>query len=239
MAVSWEDRAIVLSVRAHGEHDAIATVFSADHGRFSGMVKGGAGRRQRSQLQAGNLLAVTWRARIEDQLGVMTCEPMRAIAGAVLDRPRALAGICAVCAMIETCLPEREAHRVLFERSLETLDGMAGTDEGELYAHWEVALLRELGFGLDLSVCAVTGTAADLVYVSPKSGRAVSRQGAGVYADRLLALPGFLRGEGRASAADIRAALKLTGHFLDGHAFAAQGRPPPAARARFVDLLKS
>ncbi|MBM3515422.1 MAG: DNA repair protein RecO [Alphaproteobacteria bacterium] len=239
MAVSWEDRAIVLSVRTHGEHDAIVTVFGADQGRSSGMVKGGASRRLRSQLQAGNLLKVWWRARLEDQLGTMTCEPLQAIAGMALDNPLALAGVSALCAMIDVCLPERESHRALFDRTLEALTEFSANGDGAHYARWEVDLLRELGFGLDLSVCAVTGSDADLVYVSPKTGRAVSRQGAGTYADRLLVLPSFLRSGGQATPDDVRAALRLTGHFLDGHAFAAQGRHAPAARARFVDLLKS
>lgn len=242
MAVSWEDRAIVLSVRRHGEHDAITTVFGAERGRFSGMVKGGAGRRNRGLLQPGNLLQVSWRARLEDQLGTMTCEPQRMIAGDTLGDRRGLAALSAMCAMLEACLPEREPHPGLFEDSLAALSAFASTESPSLYARWELALLREIGFGLDLSACGVTGVTEGLVFVSPRSGRAVSREGAGSYAERLLRLPSFLLADAIAptiTETEIDEALRLTGHFFEAHVFAPHDRRVPAARTRFVDLAKS
>lgn len=241
MAVSWEDRAIVLSVRAHSEHDAIAAVFGADKGRISGMVKGGSGRKFRGLLQSGNILKVWWRARLEEQLGVLTVEPIRMIAGPALENPQALAGLSAMCALLDVCLPEREPHAQLFDETLATLDGLTAQGAIGRYARWELILLRELGFGLDLTSCAVTGVVEGLEFVSPKSGRAVSRGGAGSYADRLLRLPKFLHEPNSMAPSDddVRDALRLTGHFLDSHVFAGQGRNQPSARARFVDLLKS
>jgi DNA repair protein RecO (recombination protein O) len=241
MAVSWEDRAIILATRGFGEHDAIVTVFGAGQGRYAGLVKGGAGRKHRSLLQTGNVAKVWWRARIEDQLGILTCEPLAALAGRVLDNPRSLAGLVAVCAMIDACLHEREPHATLFDATLSTLEILCEDEAvGATYVRWELGLLRELGFGLDLASCAVTGAVDGLAFVSPKSGRAVTRVGAGSFADRLLPLPAFMLDDTRAPPpSDIAAALRLTGHFLDGHVFGAHGKVMPAARTRFVELLKS
>ena len=240
MAVSFEDRGIVLATRAFGEHDIIATVFGAERGRFTGLVKGGSGRKFRGLLQPGNVLKTWWRARLDEQLGVLTVEPLNLMAGRMLDSAIALAGISAVCALLDVSLPDREPHAALYDSTVDVLTALESDAAGARYAMWELGLLRELGFGLDLSACAVTGATDGLEFVSPKSGRAVSRAGAGDYVDRLLRLPSFLTGDSVPSSIDdVRAALKLTGHFLDAHVFAGHGRTQPPARARFVDLLKS
>lgn len=236
MAVAWEDRALILSVRRYGEHDAIVSLFAAEHGRAAGLVKGGAGRRHRAVLQPGNLVKAWWRARLEDQLGTLTCEPAHAFAAAALGDAERLAALSAACAMLETALPEREAHAALFAATEALIAGFASGRGAAEYARWELALLAELGFGLDLGACAVNGATTGLAYVSPKSGRAVSAAGAGAYAPRLFALPAFLREAGAPppQPADIAAALALTGHFFDAHVFAPHGRDLPAARRRFA-----
>jgi DNA repair protein RecO (recombination protein O) len=236
MAVAWEDRALVLGVRRYGEHDAIVSLFAAGHGRAAGLVKGGAGRQHRAVLQPGNLVKAWWRARLEDQLGTLTCEPAQAFAAAALGDADHLAALSAVCAMLETALPEREAHAVLFAATLDLIARFTPERGAADYARWELLLLSELGFGLDLSSCAVNGSRDRLAYVSPRSGRAVSQTGAGDYAPRLFALPAFLR-EAAAPVPqpeEIAAALALTGHFFAAHVFAPHGRELPAARRRFA-----
>ena len=153
-----------------------------------------------------------------------------------------LAALSAMCAMLESCLPERESHPALFEDSLAALSAFGSPQSPSRYARWELSLLREIGFGLDLTACGVTGVTEGLVYVSPRSGRAVSREGAGDYAERLLQLPAFLLESGGApatSGAEVEQALRLTGHFFETHVFAPHDRRPPAARTRFVGLAKS
>jgi DNA repair protein RecO (recombination protein O) len=157
---------------------------------------------------------------------------------ALSDRP-ALAALSAMCAMLDACLPDREAHPALFDESLSTLDGFSAPRPFGRYARWELALLREIGFGLDLAACSVTGVTEGLAFVSPRSGRAVTREGAGSYVERLLKLPSFLLDQGQAEVAgkDVSEALRLTGHFLDAHVFTPHERKAPAARTRFVDLI--
>ncbi|MDX2222254.1 MAG: DNA repair protein RecO [Rhodospirillaceae bacterium] len=240
MAVAWEDRALVLSVRRFGEHDSIVSLFTAEHGRAAGLVKGGAGRQHRAVLQPGNMVKAWWRARLEDQLGTLTCEPAQSYAAlALADAPR-LAALSAVCAMLDSALPEREAHAPLFAATLDLIARYSVERGAADYARWELLLLSEMGFGLDLTACAVNGDTGNLAYVSPKSGRAVSVAGAGSYAPRLFALPAFLHQHDApaAQAADIGAALALTGHFFATHVFAPHGRDLPAARQRFAARFK-
>ncbi|NBE06854.1 DNA repair protein RecO [Paragemmobacter ruber] len=236
--MEWRDEGALLSVRPHGESAAIIEVFTAEHGRHAGVVRGGASRRIAPLLQPGAQLDVTWRARLDDHIGAFTVEPLRARAALLSDR-LALAGLNAVCALLRVALPEREAHPLLWRATMPLLDALdRGTDWPPDYLRWEMLLLDELGFGLDLATCAVTGARDDLAYVSPKTGRAVSRAGAGDWASRLLPLPASLMGQGAASPADIAAGLSLTGHFLmRGLDPVLNGRPLPEARARLIDLL--
>jgi len=236
--MDWQDEATVLAVRPHGETSAIVEVFAAAHGRHLGVVRGGVSRRLAATLQPGAQVQVVWRARLQDHLGVFTVEPLRSRAGLLADR-RALAGLNAVCALLRVSLPERESHPGLWRQTVGLLDALeAGGDWPLLYLRWEVHLLEELGFGLDLSCCAVTGAAGDLAYVSPRSGRAVSRAGAGDWADRLLPLPACLLGQGPGSPEARAQGLAITGHFL-ARALepVLNGRALPEARARLVALL--
>ena len=236
--MEWRDEGALLSVRLHGESAAIIEVFTAAHGRHAGVVRGGASRRMAATLQPGTQLDVVWRARLDEHLGSFAAEPLRSRAAILSDR-LALAGLNAVCAMLHLVLPERQPHPVLWRLSMALLDRLeAGGDWPPDYLRWELALLDELGFGLDLSTCAVTGARDDLAYVSPKTGRAVSRAGAGEWAARLLPLPQAMLGQGPASAAEVVQGLTLTGHFLlRGLEPVLNGRLLPEARARLIDML--
>ena len=237
--MEWRDQGILLSMRRHGETSAIIDVFTAEHGRHAGVVRGGTSRKLAPILQPGAQLDVTWRARLEDHLGSYHPEPLRSRAAAALSGRFALAGLNTVTALLGFCLPEREAHPALYRQSEQLLD-LLGQDDiwGLAYLRWEMALLNEMGFGLDLSTCAVTGARDGLIYVSPKSGRAVSRDGAGDWAHRLLPLPPILRGEGDASDEEIVMALRTTGFFLESRLAPSLGnRALPEARGRFVDAF--
>lgn len=226
-------------MRRHGESSAIIDVFTEKHGRHAGVVRGGASRRMAPVLQPGAQLDVTWRARLEDHLGSYHAEPLRSRAAAALSGRLALAGLNAVTALLAFCLPEREPHPDLYVRSERLLDLLEHEDLWPLaYLQWELALLEEVGFGLDLSACAVTGRLAGLAFVSPKTGRAVSREGAGEWADRLLPLPPVLLGQGDAGDTEILQALRTTGYFLETHLAPSLGSHPlPEARGRLMDLL--
>lgn len=237
--MEWRGEGILLTVRRHGESAAIIDVFTEEKGRHAGVVRGGASRKIAPILQPGAQLDVAWRARLEDHIGAFTVDLIRSRAGAAMGGRLALAGLNAVTALLSFCLPEREAHGALYRRSAQLLD-LLGQDEiwPLAYLRWELALLEETGFGLDLSVCAVTGADEGLVYVSPRTGRAVSHAGAGDWADRLLPLPPVLRGEGAAEDAEIVAALGVTGYFLGEKLAKTLGdRPLPQARARLVEEL--
>lgn len=237
--MEWRDYGILLSMRRHGESSAIIDVFTEEHGRHAGVVRGGASRRMAPVLQPGAQLDVTWRARLEDHLGSYHAEPLRSRAAAALSGRLALAGLNAVTALLAFCLPEREPHPDLYVRSERLLDLLEHEDLWPLaYLQWELALLEEVGFGLDLSACAVTGRLAGLAFVSPKTGRAVSREGAGEWADRLLPLPPVLLGQGDAGDTEILQALRTTGYFLETHLAPSLGSHPlPEARGRLMDLL--
>lgn len=239
--MEWRDQGIVLSVRRHGEISAIVEVFTPEHGRHAGVVRGGASRRMTPVLQPGAQLDLTWRARLEDHIGAFRVEPLRSRAAGLMGDRLALAGLNAVTGLLLFVLPEREAHRALYDRSEVLLDLLGHGDVWPLaYLQWELALLEEMGFGLDLSSCAVMGPAAnDLSYVSPRTGRAVSRAGAGEWADRLLPLPACLLGHGPAPDRDVAEGLRTTGHFLRAHLAPALGNHPlPDARDRFVEAFK-
>jgi len=237
--MDWRDEGTLLSVRKHGETSAIIEVFTASHGRHAGVVRGGTSRKIAPVLQPGAQLDVAWRARLEEHLGSFTVEPLKSRAAAVMGDRAALAGLNAMTALLAFALPEREPHPRLYERSVAMFDLLGKTDAWPVaYLQWERALLEELGFGLDLTECAVTGAREDLVFVSPKSGRAVSADGAGAWADRLLPLPAELLGVVTGDLAGLADGLRTTGHFLvHGLAHSLGDKPLPEARARLVDML--
>ncbi|HEY0106510.1 MAG TPA: DNA repair protein RecO [Rhizomicrobium sp.] len=239
--MEFTDAAIVLAVRPHGETGAILEALTRDHGRHLGLVRGGASRRAKPVLQPGNGVHLHWRARLNEHLGSFTVEPVKARAGDLLESREALAGLNAFTAMASAALPEREMHAPVFEAANVLLDAIQAADFahwGALYVRWEAGLLEELGFGLDLTRCAATGALENLLYVSPRTGRAVSGEAGAPYRDRLLALPGFLLGSQNAApdAADVAAGLKLTGHFLLERVLQPHGREMPPARLR-LDAL--
>ena len=231
--IAWRDEGVLLSARRHGEADAIIEALTAAHGRHAGVVKGGGGRRM-AQLQPGTQIALEWRARLADHLGTVRVEPLRDRAGAIMADACALAALSSAAALLCAFLPEREPCAELYARSVALMDALAaGPGWGAAYARWELDLLATLGFGLDLSACAATGATGALVWVSPRTGRAVSAAAGAPYADRLLALPSFLLGEGEAAPGDLAAALRLTGWFLDrwaAPAFGLEAAPPARAR---------
>lgn len=236
--MDWQDEGCIIALRAHGESAAIIEVFTAAHGRHAGVVRGGASRRMAAVLQPGSQVAVQWQARLSEHIGVFTVEPLHLRSALMGDR-LALAGLNAVCAMLHVALPERDPHPALWRATMELLGALErGLDWPAQYLRWEVLLLEELGFGLDLGRCAVTGSREGLAYVSPKTGRAVSVAGAGDWAARLLPLPAALLGQGPASAQELVQGFALTGHFLlKGLEPVLHERPMPAARMRLIDML--
>jgi DNA repair protein RecO (recombination protein O) len=238
-AMDWRDEGTLLSVRRHGETSAIIEVFTAAHGRHAGVVRGGTSRKIAPVLQPGAQLDLAWRARLEEHIGSFTVEPLKSRAAVVMGDRAALAGLNAMTALLAFALPEREPHPRLYQRSVAMFDLLGQTEAWPVaYLQWELALLEELGFGLDLSACAVTGATEDLTYVSPKTGRAVSAEGAGAWADRLLPLPPELLGVVTGDLAGVAEGLRTTGHFLEtGLAHSLRDRPLPEARARLVDRL--
>ena len=236
--MEWRDEGALLSARLHGESSAIIEVFTAAHGRHAGVVRGGASRKMAALLQPGSHVAVTWRARLEAHIGVFVAEPLHSRAAVLADRV-GLAGLNAVCALLHVALPERQSHPLLWKMTMALLDAMAAHQDWTAdYLRWELLLLDELGFGLDLTTCAVTGARDDLAYVSPKTGRAVSRAAAADWAARLLPLPPMLLGQGPATPAELAQGFGLTGHFLNrGLESLLNGKPLPEARARLIGLL--
>jgi DNA repair protein RecO (recombination protein O) len=238
--MEWRDEGALLGARQHGETSAIIEVFTARHGRHLGVVRGGVSRRIAPVLQPGAQLDLTWRARLDEHIGAFTVEPVRSRAAQVMADRRALAALGAVTALLAFALPEREPHPALYARTIALLDALGTAPGWEAdYLRWELALLEELGYGLDLGRCAATGATEDLAYVSPKSGAAVSRVGAGEWADRLLPLPPVLLGAPPAHPGEVAEGLRTTGHFLEKWLAPALGdKPVPPARARFVALVE-
>lgn len=237
--MEWNDEAIVISVRRHGETAAIVHLLTRDHGRAAGLVRGASGRELRGVLQPGNEVEAWWKARLADHLGHLRCELRAAHAAAALGDGGRLACLAAACALADVALPEREPNPGVHESLGHLLRTLPEPGWAGRYAHWELRLLKELGYGLDLAECAVTGLQSDLVYVSPRSGRAVSAAAGAPYRDRLLALPNFLLSGEPASDADISIALALTGYFLERHVFAPQNALLPPARQRLVDRFRA
>jgi DNA repair protein RecO (recombination protein O) len=235
--MQWDGEGLLIGVRRHGETSVIAEVMVAGKGRTLGLIRGGRSKKLAATLQPGNLVQLTWRARLEEHLGTFAVELMEGrAADLIADRTRLYASQL-LCDHLRL-LPERDPHDRLLGLAVHALDpGRDETSLGTALVSFELTLLDELGFGLDLSQCAVTGTTEDLTHVSPKTGRAVTRTAAEPYLPKLLTLPAFLVDGGSATPADIAAGFRLTGHFLDAHVWAARGIDPPATRDALIELF--
>lgn len=237
--MNWSDEGVVLSVRAHGETAAVVEILTRSHGRHLGLVHGGRSRKTRPVLQIGNHVAITWKARLADHLGHMSVELIRGYAASAMEDAAALAALSSLCTLARL-VPERDPHPNLYEVTLFVL---AYLDDASvwpaLFVRWEMALLDEMGFGLDLTQCAATGINDDLLYVSPNTGRAVSASAGEPYRDRLLALPQFLLPGRKAalSPGDIENGFALTGHFLEARVFRPRDQELPDSRARMLASL--
>jgi len=236
----WRDEALVIGARRHGESSVILEVLAKTHGRRLGLVRGALGAALRAALQPGNHVDASWSARLEQHLGTFIVEPLRARGPGLMDDATALHGLGALCALLRL-LPEREPAPELYDMASVIAERL--TDRAQapaLMARFEIALLGALGFGLDLGACALTGASEDLAYVSPKSGRAVSREAGAPWRERLLPYPAFLQGDDftrRPDAAELADAFRLSGHFLNRDVFAPRGAPMPPARGFFLKAL--
>jgi DNA repair protein RecO (recombination protein O) len=254
--MEWRDTGFVLAARRHGESALIAELLTREHGRHAGLVRGGQSPRRRALLQPGNQVTANWRGRLPEHLGSLDCELVEAYAVRFLDDPDRLAAVAAATALLLTALPEREPNAELYQSFAallaaltptppsppvgfgreQTLDSAGSWEQS--YVRWECGLLAALGFGLDLGRCAVTGATDDLAYVSPRSGRAVSRLAGAPYQAKLLPLPGFLWRDEPAERPDIAAGLVLTRYFLLHHLLLPHGRQLPEARERLAERMR-
>ncbi|PPR09705.1 MAG: DNA repair protein RecO [Alphaproteobacteria bacterium MarineAlpha11_Bin1] len=237
--MNWTDEGIVLSARKHGESGAIVTLMTRENGRHAGLVRGGSGSRARGIYQTGNLVSVGWRARLSEHLGAYTCELLQANAALIMPKRLELLALSASAALVERLLPEREPQPDTFG-ALAALIQTLTAEENWLrrYVEWELGLLNQLGYGLDLTKCAATGSTEDLVFVSPRTGCAVSYGPGKPYREKLFDLPSFFKTDVRTpSLHDIVAGLRITGHFLARCAKDADAGVLPKSRARFVDQV--
>ena len=233
--IEWNDMGIILSVRQHGENGGIVSLLTQNHGRTAGYVYGASSSSKTGMLQTGNLVSVHWQAKSPDQLGSFTLELEKSNAAAVMDDAVKLTALQSACALADKTMPENEKHTGVYEGLKALLESFSADFWAVSYIFWEIALLRELGFGLDLAKCVSTGAVENLIYVSPKSGCAVSAAAGEIYKERLLALPPFLRGEARFEDEDILDGLKLTGHFLLHRVFSQANANLPEARLRLEE----
>ena len=236
--MDWRDEGVLLSARLHGETSAIVEVFTKEHGRHAGLVRGGISRKMTPILQPGNQVQLAWSARLEEHLGTYVVDLIRSRSSVLQDR-LATSAMASLAALLRFSLPERQHLPRFYELTQAFLEALVEMEDWQpFYALWEVALLEELGFGLDLTRCAATGEEDDLIYVSPKSGQAVSADAGAPYADRMLPLPAFLRGAPERSEGDVLAALNTTGFFLSRRLAPHLGnRPIPKSRDRFIAQL--
>ncbi|MFM7084933.1 MAG: DNA repair protein RecO [Hyphomicrobium sp.] len=234
--MEWTDEGVVLGAKSHGETNVVVELFTQDHGRHLGLLHGGQSRKKVPTIQCGNLVNLTWKSRLSEQLGYLTLELKNCYSVQAMEDPPALAALSSLCSLLRL-LPERDPHSILYEVTVLFLSYLNDASVWPaVYVRWEVVLLQELGFGLDLSQCASTGVTENLIYVSPKSGRAVSQSAGAPYHDRLLPLPSFLSQErsARLTKEDLSHGLALTGHFLETRILAARGIQLPEARGRIL-----
>lgn len=231
--MEWTDHGIIIKQRRHGEYDAIITVLTEQNGKHFGLVKAGFASKRRATIEIGQEVKLRWQARLSDQLGRFDLEPTRNLSAAYFDDSKRLKAILSCASLLDAALPEREKHADLYEDILLFLTHLDEEYWLINYVRWEMGLLAGLGYGFDLSSCAVTGAKDGLCYVSPRTGRAVSKKGAGEYVNRLLALPSFLIHEEKSvTSNDLKIGLKLTGYFLEHYVFHHQHVPPE--RGRFI-----
>lgn len=247
--MKWEDTGFVLSARKYSERDALLTVCTHQHGVWRALVKGGLSSRQRGMLEPGNLLQLHWNARLAEHLGTFSCEMIAQHAALIMQDRMKLTLLSSLCALLEGVLQERDPHPALFE-GISGLIGSGFQVSGssltetrhltpETYVLFELTLLAETGFGLDLSACAATGVTHNLAYISPKTGRAVSREAGAPYHDKLLPLPSlFLHENNAAEPSQILDALRVTGYFLQAWLYAPRDKKLPAARERLVEMIE-
>ncbi len=242
--MQWSDDGLVLATRRHGEHALVVQLLTREHGHHAGILRRGQSPRVRAQWQIGNRILITWKARLVDHLGSISGELVSGHAPRLFDDRARLAALASAAALAATALPEREPHPRAYAGFNALIAALEENDRWAVaYVEWEMTLLAEMGFGLDLSRCAATGVTDNLVYVSPRSGQAVSADAGAPYRDRMFRLPAFLRKEGEGATArpgpeDVLDGLALAGFFLDRRVFAPHGRKMPAARARYVDVLR-
>jgi DNA repair protein RecO (recombination protein O) len=235
----WTDTAIILSTRKYGENSSVVRLLARQHGVYAGIVRGIHSKANRGVIQPGNIINCTWQARLSEQMGSFKCELLEANAALIMQDAGRLAALTSACGVIEASLPERHPYTRLyglFQAFLAVLRD--GENWQEEYVRLELELLAEAGFGLDLSECAATGVSEDLIYVSPKSGRAVSREAGEPYKQKLLELPQFLLNSSLARNEEILAGLRLTGYFLDSWLLTPHNRKLPVTRQRLVDIIK-
>ncbi len=238
--MEWSEDGFILGVKPHGETSAIINVLTRKQGRHAGLVRGGRSRRLRPVLQAGNKVNLRWNARLSEHLGNFAVEAIDAKAALLMEDGLSLAGLNAMSALIMSALPEREPHPRLYDVYEILLANLHDIDLWPaLYVRFEIGLLEAVGYGLDLSSCAATGVRENLTHVSPRSGQAVCQQSAQPYLDRMLALPGFLRGAGQVQDGDITAGLCLSEYFLKHRVFHAINKDIPPARKRLVEVLRA
>lgn len=237
--MEWHEPGIIIGTRKHGETSVIVEIFSAEHGRHMGLVRGGRGRRMRSVLQPGNRVLATWRARLSDHLGYFLIEPDQLDAALYMADPLRLAALNTINELVRL-LPERDAHDHLHAAYVHILDYIRSDEDwADEFVRWQLLLLQELGFGLDLTCCAATGEVENLVYVSPKSGRAVGAGAGEPYKDKLLPLPKFLVHDqpDNPEWSDVKDGLRLAGYFLTRHVYEPRGIEPPESAERMTRLL--
>lgn len=233
---SWKDQGVVLSARSHGENGAIVSLLTETQGRHAGYVRGAQGSKLRGTLEIGNIVDVSWQSRTSDSLGSFSPELSRGTAALFMQDPVKLSAMQSACALCDEALPERESHPGLYHGLCTLFETLQSDIWGAAYVMWEIAFLKELGFSLDLTQCAGGGDKHELVYVSPKTGRAVSASEGEPYKSKLLNLPSFLRPQGgEMSEQDILDGLRMTGYFLEHWVFTHHSRGVPHARLLFEE----
>ena len=235
----WSDQGIILSARHHGDNGAVVHILTANRGVQTGYVRGARGSKMRGTMEIGNHVDVRWQARNDESLGTFLLELHHNPSVVIMGDPLRLGALQSACALCRHALPERENAAAVYEGLHALFQALPSDIWGEAYVFWEIALLRELGFPLELSTCAGGGDSNDLSYVSPKTGRAVSQEKGAAYADKLLVLPAFLGGI-LENESDVIAGLDLTGYFLEHWVFNHHTRGVPPARLQFYErVLKS
>ena len=235
--MEWDDKGIIIKSYSHGEGKAIATIFTENHGRHLGYIRGT--KKLSALLQPGNVVDCRWKARLQDQLGSWIIEPSSVLQPRILQKPSLLMSMLSMCAWVDLTLAEREQHIHLYQATSDLLNKLAFKGALADYVYYEIELLKSLGFGLDLSKCAATGSITNLTYVSPRTGRAVSAAAGEIYSDKLLVLPQFLvESCENISRKEILSGLHLTGYFLERFILSQLGKRMPFIRQRLIGHLR-